>query len=233
MTAPRTLIVNADDFGRLPEINAGIVEAHEHGIVTAATMMVRWRDAEAAAAYARDHPTLSVGLHLDLAEWVYVEYEWRPRYQVVDVENEHAVEREVNAQLDAFEALMRRPPTHLDSHQHTHRAEPVRGIVAAAGERLGVPVREVTPGFTYCGAFYGQDGRGYPMPENITSAALIRILEELPTGVTELGCHPAHGDVDDVYGSERAIELRTLCDPAVRVAVERFAIELRSFTDLI
>jgi predicted glycoside hydrolase/deacetylase ChbG (UPF0249 family) len=227
----RTLVVNADDFGRTPEINAGIAYAHEHGIVTAATMMVRWPDAEAAAAYARDHATLSVGLHIDLAEWVYVDDEWRPRYQVVDVDDADAVEREVSAQLQTFMQLMGRAPTHIDSHQHTHRAEPVRGIVATIGDRLGVPVRDVTPGYTYCGSFYGQDGRGYPMPENITVDSLIRILEALPPGITELGCHPALGDVDDVYGSEREVELRSLCDPQVSTAIVRLGIDLLPFKE--
>lgn len=229
MTDRRILIVNADDFGRTPEINTGIAHAHEHGIVTAATMMVRWPDAKAAAEYARAHPALSVGLHVDLAEWEYTDEEWRARYEVVDADDAAAVKREVEAQVDRFTELMGRAPTHLDSHQHTHRSEPARSVVASIGERLGVPVRDVTPGITYCGAFYGQDGKGYPMPENITVDALVALLERLPPGTTELGCHPALGPVDDTYGSEREIEVATLCDPTVRAAIERLRIELRSF----
>jgi len=36
----KRLVVNADDFGRTPGVNAGVVEAHLHGIVTSATVMV-------------------------------------------------------------------------------------------------------------------------------------------------------------------------------------------------
>jgi predicted glycoside hydrolase/deacetylase ChbG (UPF0249 family) len=41
VTTARTLIVNADDFGLSTAVNRGIVAAYEHGIVTAATLMVR------------------------------------------------------------------------------------------------------------------------------------------------------------------------------------------------
>src|SRR5256885_15259517 len=46
----RHLIVNADDFGLSAGVNAGIIRAHEHGILTSASLMVRG----AAAASADD-----------------------------------------------------------------------------------------------------------------------------------------------------------------------------------
>ena len=50
-------IVNADDFGRSPGVNWGIIEAHGGGIVTSASLMVRWRPAAAkVAAYAMRTP---------------------------------------------------------------------------------------------------------------------------------------------------------------------------------
>ena len=67
----RFLIVNADDFGLSAGVNQGIIEAHERGVVTSASLMVRWPAAVAAAAYARSHPQLAVGLHVDLGEWAY------------------------------------------------------------------------------------------------------------------------------------------------------------------
>jgi hypothetical protein len=66
--AGKYLIVNADDFGLSPDVNQGIVTAHEQGIVTSASLMVRWPAAAAAGAFGRDHPALSLGLHLDLGE---------------------------------------------------------------------------------------------------------------------------------------------------------------------
>ena len=49
----RALIVNADDFGLSPGVNAGVARTHEQGILTSASLMVRQPAADEAAAYAR------------------------------------------------------------------------------------------------------------------------------------------------------------------------------------
>jgi hopanoid biosynthesis associated protein HpnK len=59
----KRLIVNADDFGLSPEVNAGITRAHRDGILRTASLMVAERSARAAAELARDNPALDVGLH--------------------------------------------------------------------------------------------------------------------------------------------------------------------------
>jgi chitin disaccharide deacetylase len=226
----RVLIVNADDFGRSRGVNRGVVRCHEQGIVTSATLMVRWPAAEEAAAYARRSTTLGVGLHVDLGEWEYRDGEWRAVYEVLPEESAEAAAAEVAAQIERFESLVGRPPDHLDSHQHVHRGEPARGALLAAAERLAVPVREATPGIRYSGVFFGQDGRGTPVPEAITVDALVAVIEALPAGITELACHPA-AEVDhpSQYAEERLREAAALCDPRVREAVASAGVTLRSF----
>ncbi len=59
----KRLIVNADDFGLSPEVNAGIVRAHRDGILRSASLMVAEPAARAAAEIAHDNPALDVGLH--------------------------------------------------------------------------------------------------------------------------------------------------------------------------
>jgi predicted glycoside hydrolase/deacetylase ChbG (UPF0249 family) len=227
----RVLIVNADDLGLSEGVNAGIVKAHEQGILTSASLMVRWPAAEQAADYARAG-RLDLGLHVDLGEWVYSEDQWEARYRVIEEETEAAVSREVESQLARFERLLGRPPTHLDSHQHVHREEPTRSVLGRVGDRLGVPVRQAAEEIAYCGLFYGQDGRGAPVPEAITPAALIDTIESLPRGVTELACHPALAvDFESTYADERIAEVEALCDPAVRAALADAGIALRSFAD--
>src|SRR5258708_5839654 len=145
MTATRYLIVNADDFGQSPGVNQGIVEAHEQGIVTSASLMVRWPAAAAAAEYGCQHPDLSVGLHVDLGEWAYRDGTWAPVYEVAPLNDSTAVAEEVARQLAAFRRLLGREPTHIDSHQHVHREAPARSILTALARRLTVPLRDCHP----------------------------------------------------------------------------------------
>ena len=232
MSGPRCLIVNADDFGRSAGINAGVLHAHVKGIVTSASLMVRYPDAAGAAAAVLERPGLSVGLHLDLGEWRYLDGYWQPAYEVVPTGDRDAVARELDRQLDRFGELTGGPPTHIDSHQHVHRDEPVRGVVEAAGHRLGVPVRDMPP-VRYLGAFYGQGRNGAAFPGAISALALAALVADLGEGVTELACHPAAAvDIDSDYGSERLVELESLCDPRVRRAIADYGVELCSFRDV-
>src|SRR5215475_2897529 len=115
---PRYLIVNADDFGLSPGVNRGIIECAERGIVTSASLMVRWPAAAEAASYRNQSRNISIGLHVDLGEWVLRNGEWEPLYKVVDTEDKRAVEAEITQQLGQFRWLVGRNPSHLDSHQH-------------------------------------------------------------------------------------------------------------------
>ena len=229
----RELIVNADDLGLSEGVDRGIAEAHERGIVTSASMMVRGAHAPAAAAYARAHPQLSVGLHVDLGEWRYAGGTWAAAYEVVASDDPLAVDAEVVRQLERFEQLIGGRPTHIDGHQHVQRDEPVRSSVLRLADRLGVVVRDCTSAVRYEGGFYGQSGRGEPWPEGISVASLCALVRALPPGVTELGCHPALDDRSgSSYSAERTVETATLCDPGVRDALADAGVVLRSFAGI-
>jgi predicted glycoside hydrolase/deacetylase ChbG (UPF0249 family) len=132
--------------------------------------------------------------------------------------------------LEAFRQLTGRDPTHLDSHQHVHRSEPVRSVLLTHARRLGIVVRGEDSVVQYCGSFYGQSDKGQPHPEGITVETLLNIMSDLPVGTTELGCHPGEGsDADSVYREERRMEFQTLCDPRVREALRAQNIALCSF----
>ena len=230
----RYLIINADDFGQSPGVNRGIIETHEHGIVTSASLMVRWPAAAEAAAYGRKHPSLSLGLHFDFGEWRCRNVNWIKLYEVVSEEDITAVSKEASRQLAAFRRLVGKDPTHLDSHQHVHGRKPLSSVFIGVAERLGVPLRSHSPQVRYCGDFYGQTRDGEPLPDFVSAAALIKLLAELPPGFTELGCHPGYADdLDSMYRQERVRELRTLRDPGVRRAIDDMGIELCSFRDVV
>jgi predicted glycoside hydrolase/deacetylase ChbG (UPF0249 family) len=232
MPEPRWLIVNADDLGLSAGTNHGIFQAHEHGIVTSASLMVRPAAAAEAAKQVRVDSGLSVGLHVDLGDWRLDNGEWRQTAEVVPANDVAAVEAEIFRQLERFEELIGRTPTHLDSHHHVHRDNSLRPAFRKIARQLGVPLRNFNPGLRFCGAFYGEHD-GSVVPEWISSENLRRIIRELPEGGTELACHPGLDlELASDYREQRPQEVRTLCDPAVRAELETEGVVLRSFADL-
>lgn len=212
----RYLIVNGDDFGMSPGVSHGIVEAHRRGILTSTSLMVNRPAAVAAAALARETPSLSVGLHLEL-----------------ESATGAGARAAVRAQVDRFEHLMGGPPTHLDSHHDVHRNPSVLPHVFEFAGQLGIPVRGHSP-VALLHKFYGRWG-GESHPEQVGVASLLGMLEtEVGEGVTELICHPGcpEADLASSYALERECELQTLCDPRVRQALERAGIRLVGYRHL-
>ncbi len=223
------LIVNADDFGQSTGVNRGIIKSHEYGIVTSASLMVRWSAAAEAAAYGRRRPELSLGLHLDLGEWTFRDGAWVQLYQVTALDNLACVRSEVAAQLAAFRRLTGTDPSHIDSHQDVHQREPVQSVAIELAEKLGVPLRHFSRQVNYCGDFYGQTAEGSPIPGRVSIDGLIQIVARLSPGWTELSCHPGlAADLDTLYRDERVQEVKVLCDPRVRMAINNMNVELCS-----
>ena len=228
---PRKLIVNADDLGYTPATTAGILAAHERGIVTSASLMVRPASAAEAVLKAEAIGFRDLGLHLDLGEWVCRGAgEWTALYEVVDLGDAAAVAAECERQLARFRELTGRDPTHLDSHQHVHRQEPVRAAAVEIARRLAIPLRDFAPRIAYRGDFYGQYGRGVAAPELLTEESIVGILRDTTAEVVEVGCHPGWDpDLETMYCHERIREVEVLCSPTLPGAIADLGFELTTF----
>jgi chitin disaccharide deacetylase len=223
----RRLIVNADDFGASVGVNRGIVHAFDHGLVTSTSLMVRTPTAKAAVELARERARLSVGLHVDLTG------EGTPA--PADIDDVAACEVEIRAQLERFDELLGRPPTHLDSHQHVHRFRRLEPLFVQIAAETGLRLREHSD-VRFFPDFYGQWDDGETHPEWIGPENLIRMLDdEIGPGITELSCHPGWFDpsFDSPYHRERELELRTLCDPSVLRHVEQSDLVLANYDDVL
>lgn len=64
----RQVIVTADDFGLLPEVNDAILRGYDSGVVTSAAMRVNAIASRSALGAAALRPNLALGLHLVLCE---------------------------------------------------------------------------------------------------------------------------------------------------------------------
>jgi predicted glycoside hydrolase/deacetylase ChbG (UPF0249 family) len=201
----RRLIVNADDLGYTEGVNRGILAAHERGIVTSTTLMVDRPAAEHGVERTRG-TSLSVGLHT-----------------VLDRVPPERCEAELERQLARFEELVGARPTHVDSHHHIHREPALAETFAAFADREGLAMRDRA--VRHEPRFYGEPAIGVER--------LLEILETLPEGDSELGCHPGYADgLRSRYVEERETELATLTDPAVRARLDELGIALIGWHEL-
>ncbi len=220
------LIVNADDFGASRGINRGILELHESGVVTSASLMMGMPAADHAVKLAKANPALGVGLHVTLTD--------EDTVASVDFNDAASCKAAIQAQIDAFSAQLGSLPTHLDSHQNVHRDPRLTPLFKDIAMRHGLPLREHSA-VRYFSNFYGQwDGDFHP--EQIGLESLLQMLEtELRDGsITELSCHPGYvgADFASPYHSERELELRTLSNPRLREFLLAGAVKLISFRDV-
>ena len=222
------LVVNADDFGYTQGVNRGILEAHVNGIVSSTSLMVGAASAKEAAVLAGQNPTLGVGLHFVATN---------ERGPLFDLTDSGFVRAELDRQYQSFCELMRRPPTHIDSHQHIHfQPEGLNALFMEWAEERGLPLRK-SGQVHFNGGFYGhsydEHWRAYPAPELIAIDNLQQLLRTLPDGVTELACHPGYVTPDlDSYAVEREIELATLVNPRLPQLIRELGIELINFASL-
>ena len=164
---------------------------------------------------------------------------------------------EWGAQIARFVAMTGRLPDHLDSHHHfAYFSEPIframlelaavygcairlprpapDGALTGLSAGLASQIKEFLPRLMsefaprcpdrFEATFY--DGQA-------TKAVLLRLLADLPEGVTELMCHPGYADAELLAGSsynqQREGELAILTDPAVVALVDERGIQLFTF----
>jgi chitin disaccharide deacetylase len=245
----RSLIVNADDFGLTRGVSAGILAAYRHGIVSSTTVMISLDLDREQLAEARDSG-LGLGLHTNFTlgkpltrgrslvdgKGAFV----RDARRAAARAEARDVRAEVEAQVARFEKLVKRLPTHLDTHHHVGLYPPVRDVVLEVAREIGVPVRSQDAaartrarsfGLRTPDHFFGESG-----PDAYWSPArTLTMLRALPPGVSEFMCHPGWFDADlgySRYGRQREIEMTGLGGAAARGGVAALGIRLQHFGDL-
>lgn len=214
----RLLIVNGDDFGMTHGVNEGIIEAHSDGILTSTSLMVQASGAVEAAALAKAHRDLSVGLH-------FVED------GSANLDDPVQAAGAFQRQLERFRELTGRDPTHVDSHHHVHSQNGRMATFKALVEPLGVPLRNDGQ-VAYIGGFWPEWEPGIKNLDYIRRPFLRHLVEtEADEGYTELACHPARvtDDLESSYREEREIELQTLTEEGLREELETAGIKLVSY----
>lgn len=133
------IVLCIDDFGLTTGINNAALALADAGRLGAISCMVGapvW--AQGAPLLRRlDGASIDIGLHLDFTEAPLQADLRRPLGQLISTAclrrlPRARIRREIDAQLDAFEAALGRPPDHVDGHQHVHNLPVVREMLLAA-----------------------------------------------------------------------------------------------------
>ena len=159
------LIVNADDFGLTAGVNRAILELHNAGVLTSATLMARAAATDEAIDIALRTPSLGVGCHVVLVDGEPVlsavhdipgladpaANRFQPtlgkflrtiygRHRSGPAGTRHVddqIERETVAQIQTLQARGVRL-THVDTHKHTHVFPRVLRPVLSAARACGI-----------------------------------------------------------------------------------------------
>jgi hopanoid biosynthesis associated protein HpnK len=151
----KLLIVNADDFGLTSGVNRAIIDGHNRGIITSATLMANMPAFDDAVRLAKEHPTLGVGLHFNITQGrpvspasqvrslidgrgdflgtttalLKLALTGRLRAEEVVVELRAQIQRVLDAGLRLI---------HIDTHKHSHVLPQVCDAIASAAEEFGI-----------------------------------------------------------------------------------------------
>lgn len=264
----KRLIINADDYGRSPDISRGIREANLRGIVTSTTCMMNIPTTAADIAIAREEtPGLGLGVHLvltmgrplvaqagsSITDGQGNFFKHRSLLERASNIRIDEVREEWRAQVESFVQAADRKPTHLDSHHHSSFFSPelFRQMLELAKDYqcairfpfTGEISPEVAATYPHVPALLQESDVRHPdrfivdfYDDAATYEELLKVIENLQDGTTEVMCHPGYVDeafaAESVYNRQREKELNILTDPTIKDAIQANGIELISFADL-
>jgi hopanoid biosynthesis associated protein HpnK len=284
--ARKTLIVTGDDFGVSSLVNGAIIQAHQQGMLTAASLMVNGGASQEAVALAKENPRLAVGVHITLVRGTCSlspgdlfplvdrrgQFSENPVFAGLRYFFEKAaaplLEKEMEAQIRKFLSTGL-APSHVDGHLQLHVHPTILEILPRLAQKYSIPavrlpreplvinlrVDRRNPGlklfhsFVYrwlCSRaekklrsshllfpdrFFGLLACGH-----MNESYLLRIIDRLEPGVTEMGLHPALALPSELKpfapDYEYENELQALLSPRVKERIQARNIQLATYHSL-
>lgn len=248
------LIINADDYGYSKEINEGILEAHESGIVTSTTIMSNEQFFEQAIEH---YPkTLGLGVHLNLTWGKSLATgepfsRWNKYRAIFGLVRKEFLEKEFRKQI---EKVLERgiKPDHLDSHHHLHAFSPIRETVLHLAREYNIGKvrwpKEASTGATFSMGYLKQrliasklkqcslkttdNFFGILYTKNPSLSHFISYLNF--NGSAEICCHPGKASTNKIDGLAvtRPQELAILTNPQFKDEIKKRRIKLISFKNI-
>ena len=157
----RSLIVNADDFGRTRGVSAGIIQAHQRGFVTSTTAMMNFTGAAQDLHLAQtEAPKLGLGVHLVFTagrpllptEWAASLVDEHGHFltqEAIQADptriDQDELRSELKSQVTAFKNALNRLPDHLDAHHFVHVHPHLFQVYLEVAEGFRLPARIPIP----------------------------------------------------------------------------------------
>lgn len=124
------LIINSDDYGYSRAVNYAVIDAHQEGILTSASLLVNTTSFDHAIRLAKENPKLGVGIHLNITTLKPIRTDvpslvdetgtfyrpdaYRQGYTIADLDDlSKEWEAQINRVIDAGIQ-----PTHLNTHHN-------------------------------------------------------------------------------------------------------------------
>jgi predicted glycoside hydrolase/deacetylase ChbG (UPF0249 family) len=206
----KRLVVNADDFGFTRDVNAGIVEAHTGGILTATTLMANGEAFNDAVRLSREHPSLDIGVHCVLIggrslltgrEYPATIKEFLSAMTFRRLDPYAELRPQVDKIRNAGIAL-----SHMDSHKHTHLHPKVLDAVARLSEEFQIPWVRRPFDFPLSGA-------GMPLTKRLVGKTFSVVRPRFRNALERHGCRMTdHFAGFALTGRFRAAELTGLLE---------------------
>jgi len=192
----KVIMLHADDIGMCPEANIAAKEQLNKGQIQSAAVMIPCPNAEEFINWAKENPTMDIGLHLTLtSEWkkhrwgpITPDAEvpglldpedklWRSVPEVVQHASAEEVEKEIRAQIEQSIAWGYRPD-HIDTHMGTLFGDPsyVKAYIKVAQE-YGIPANIIDISVPAVLAEFR--AQGYPMDDSVVEMSAAYTLPKL------------------------------------------------------
>ena len=224
------LIVNADDFGLTAGVNRAILELHQAGVLTSATLMANAPAKAEAIQLALANPTLGVGCHIVLVDGtpmispseipnlthgsghtfrITLGRFVRDLYSLTSSASSRSalaaeIEAEATAQISLLQSRGLRL-THVDTHKHTHMFPAVLRPVLRAARACGI-TRIRNP---FDSAWSRRSATGVSWFRRAQVAALSRLEARVFSIIAEHGFTTTDGTIGVmITGSLNAANLR-------------------------
>lgn len=241
------IIFNGDDFGYSRGVNLAMIDCYEKGVMKSCSLMVNMPGAPEAAKMMKEHPGLSVGIHLTLT----VGKPLTPNLKTLIKENgnfnkgmlresEHVnqeeIRTELRAQMQRFIDLTGQKPAHINSHHGICKIQGAEEVVCELANEYDLPIRRFFtlpegnhPLTSYEVPLLKLGEMANPIKNGNELIALFTKEEIESDEIIEFGAHPGYVDMGVLENSSltigRAYDAYIFLDPVVKEWLETNNIE--------